>query len=126
MSDVIYFYENMQKLYEAAWIIHQREIRPVVKNSISKKNTTSFTPQIATQNFPLVSSNCTFNDRLSPETALGLDQLVKFIVSRMPTVQLIICLGTHPSPAAFYLLVVVADNQSPEHEIANRIEDSCR
>ncbi|WP_121811976.1 HEPN domain-containing protein [Mucilaginibacter kameinonensis] len=127
MSDVIYFYENMQKLYEAAWIIHQREIRPVLKNSVSDKNAAAFPPQTATQNLSLVSSNCTFNDRLSPETALGLDQLVKFIVSKIPAVQLISCLGTHPSPSTFYLLVVVSDNnQSPEHEIANRIEDSCR
>ena len=126
MSDVIYFYENMQKLYEAAWIIHQREIRPVLKNSASDKNAAAFPPQTVIQNHSLVSSNCTFNDRLSPETALGLDQLVKFIVSRIPAIQLIICLGTHPSTSTFYLLVVVADNQSPEHEIANRIEDSCR
>ncbi len=126
-SDIIYFYEHMQKLYEAAWIIRQREIQPVLKKDFDDKECSTEFVRNESSTFPLIQRNCRFNERLTPEEIAGLNELVKIILDEVASVQLISCLGTHPNPAAYYLLVITDEkDKTPEHELVNNIEDHCR
>ncbi|MGZ3754335.1 MAG: HEPN domain-containing protein [Mucilaginibacter sp.] len=126
-GDIIYFYENMQKLYEAAWIIRQREIEPVLKKDFDDKEYSTETLGSESSTFPFIQRNCRFNERLTPEETAGLYKLVKIIIAEVASVQLISCLGTHPNPAAYYLLVITDEkDKTPEHELVNKIEDNCR
>lgn len=127
ISDVICFYENLQKLYEAAWIIHQREIRPVLKGEVAGKVEVSFPVKRGTSNVSLIRHNCRFNDQLRPDERFGLSKLVELILSKVASVLMIVHLGTYPSPATFYLLVVIDDNNhTDEQEMVNGIENVCR
>lgn len=49
------------------------------------------------------------------------------IVARIPSVCMIYLMGTNPNPFTYYLLILIDDKEkTPEHEIANKIEDNCR
>jgi HEPN domain-containing protein len=126
-SDIIYFYENMQKLYEAAWIIRQRELEPTLKRKFDKAEEVATAVQRQTASLPLIKVNCAFNNTLTYAERLGLTQLVEMILAEVQSVQMIVHLGTHPSPDTFYLLIISDEKEkTPEHEIVNKIEDKCR
>ncbi|WP_457129257.1 HEPN domain-containing protein [Mucilaginibacter sp. HD30] len=127
VSDVIYFYENMQKLYEAVWIIRQREIEPVIKKKDDDE------PQITAEvkRFPnslsLIRVNCAFNEMITPEEKHGLNQLKELILSEVRSVLMIVHLGTHPSPATYYLLIITEEkDKTPEHSIVDKVEQICK
>jgi len=119
-EDIITLYEQLLKLYSAAWLISQRE-----------GGHTEFRLR-KIQSIPAVSSNdqvsiFSINPYPTVSEKLSLVELKKTIVKRCPTVQLISHLGVHPEPFTFYLLIVVSDEENrPEHEIRNKIEDNCR
>ncbi|MBD1384602.1 HEPN domain-containing protein [Mucilaginibacter rigui] len=126
-SDVIYFYENMQKLYEAAWIIRQRETEPTLKKSKNEHDET-VTAQVKRYpvRLPLFNFNCRFNEAIIPAEQLGLNQLVEIILREIESVLMIIHLGTHPDPNTFYLLIITEEkNKMPEHQILDKIEKIC-
>lgn len=126
-SDVIYFYENMQKLYEAAWIIKQREIEPTLKESADECGET-VTAQVKRYpaRLPLMNFNCSFNEAITPSEQLGLNHLVEIILKEMESVLMIIYLGTHPDPNTFYLLIITEEKEkTPEHQILDKIEKIC-
>lgn len=126
-SDIIYFYENMQKLYEAAWIIRQREIEPTLKSKFEKAEELARIVQKQTAGMSILKLNCTFNNNLTYAERLGLGELVKIICDEIPSVRLIVHLGTHNNPDTFYLLIVTDEKEkTPEHEIVNKIEDKCK
>jgi HEPN domain-containing protein len=126
-SDIIYFYENMQKLYEAAWIIRQRELEPTLKSKLEKAEELARIAQKQTAGMSILKLNCTFNNSLTYAERLGLGELVKIICDEIPSVQLIVHLGTHNDPDTFYLLIVTDEKEkTSEHEIVNKIEDKCK
>lgn len=125
--EIIYFYENMQQLYEAAWIIRQREITPTLKK---KGDNTEDLPEISQKTragLSLFKQDCTFNNLLTNAEKDGLGELVKLICTEIASLQLIVYLGTHPSPNTFYLLIITDEaDKTPEHEIVNKIETNCK
>jgi HEPN domain-containing protein len=125
--EIIYFYENMQKLYEAAWIIRQREIAPkLLKNSFREEDLPKI-PQKKSAGIALFKQDCTFNNILTSSEKDGLSELVRIICAEIISVQLIVYLGTHPSPNSFYLLIITDEaDKTPEHEIVNKIETNCK
>ena len=125
--DIIYFYENMQKLYEAAWIIRQREIAPTLKNKIDKAEDLPEIAQKIKAGIPIFKQDCTFNNLITSAEKEGLGELIKIICAEIASVQLIVYLGTHPSPTTFYLLIITEEtDKTPEHEIVNKIETNCK
>jgi hypothetical protein len=126
-SDVIYLYENLQKLYEAAWIIKQREIEPTFKKSVDGSDELA-TTQVKRYpvRLPLMDFNCRFNEAITPAEQLGLNQLVEIILKEIESVLMIIHLGTHPDPDTFYLLIITEEkDKSPEHQLLDKIEKKC-
>jgi len=119
-GEVINVYENLIKLYSAAWLICQREGgRTLLKRS----NLESSLTDISTEPIALRT--------ISPEPTaaekLALEEIKNLIVKRCPQVQMIVHLGTHPKPFTFYLLILISDDEkTPEHEVSNKIEDNCQ
>jgi HEPN domain-containing protein len=126
-GDVVYFYENMQKLYEAVWIIKQREIEPTSKKS-EDEGDELVTAQVKRYpiRLPLMNFNCSFNEAITPAEQLGLSQLVEIILKEIESVLMIIHLGTHSDPDTFYLLIITDEkDKAPEHQILDRVEKIC-
>ncbi len=119
-GEVINVYENLIKLYSAAWLIYQRESsRPQLKRSILESSLAE------TSTEPIVLR--TINPEPTAAEKLALDEIKNLILNRCPEVQMIIHLGTHPKPFIFYLLILIADDEkTPEHQISNKIEDNCQ
>ena len=119
-GEVINVYENLIKLYSAAWLICQREGgRPQLKRSkLESSLADTSTEPIALR---------TINPEPTAAEKLALEEIKNLIVKRCPQVQMIIHLGTHPKPFTFYLLILISDDEkTPEHEISNKIEDNCQ
>ncbi|WDF57168.1 HEPN domain-containing protein [Mucilaginibacter sp. KACC 22063] len=125
-SDIIYVYENLQKLYEAAWVIRQREVEPpILKTFVAEVPDLESGP--LSSDLSLVPLHCAFNGTLTVTEKMGIDELVKIILSRIPSVQMIIHLGTHPKPEAYYLLIIIDEKDKAfEHDIIHTIEAFCR
>ncbi|TWR31506.1 HEPN domain-containing protein [Mucilaginibacter pallidiroseus] len=126
-SDVIYFYENMQKLYEAAWVIKQREVEPTLKKSVDGSGELAST-QVKRYpvRLPLMNFNCRFNEAITTAEQLGLSQLVEIILKEIEPVLMIIHLGTHPDPDTFYLLIITKEqDKTSEHQLLDKIEKKC-
>jgi HEPN domain-containing protein len=119
-GEVINVYENLIKLYSAAWLIYQRESsRPQLKRSILENRLAE------TSTEPIVLRP--INPEPTAAEKLALDEIKNLILKRCPEVQMIIHLGTHPKPFIFYLLILIADDEkTPEHQISNKIEDNCQ
>jgi HEPN domain-containing protein len=119
-EDVITLYEKLLKLYSAAWLIYQREggrtelkiLKPDdVPNPVMQK--------------PIKLR--TINPIPTEAEKLALVELKKTILKRCENVQMIIHLGIDPDPFAFYLLILIGDEEKrPEHEVRNKIEDNCK
>ncbi|MGY4536477.1 HEPN domain-containing protein [Mucilaginibacter sp. UYNi724] len=119
-GEVINVYENLIKLYSAAWLIFQRESsRPQLKRSILENslNETSTEP-IALR---------TISPEPTAAEKLALEEIKNLILKCCPQVQMIIHLGTNAKPFTFYLLILISDDEkTPEHVISNKIEDNCQ
>jgi HEPN domain-containing protein len=125
--DIIYVYENLQKLYEAAWIIRQREIDSPILISFEEEEPAVEHAQPRLSKLALVNSDCAFNDTLTIAERLGLNELVKTILASLSSVQMIVHLGTHPSPEAFYLLIITDEKDKAfEHDLVHQIEALCK
>ncbi|UEG51844.1 HEPN domain-containing protein [Mucilaginibacter daejeonensis] len=126
-SDVIYFYENMQKLYEAAWIIKQREIEPTFKkNADAREETIIAQVKQYPVRLPLMNFHCRFNEAITPAEQLGLNQLIEIILKEIESVLMIIHLGTHPDPDTFYFLIITKEqDKTSEHQLLDKIEKKC-
>lgn len=63
----------------------------------------------------------------TPAEALGLGEVKRLVLKKVPAVQMIVHLGTHRKPFTYYLLVLIADSsKAVEHEVSNTIEDYCK
>lgn len=125
-GEIIDVYDNIRKLYSAAWLIHQRETGDTItckswgKSKVDKGLATT---TIAGDLSPLKD----LNPELTKAEKLGIEEVKNLIIERVPSVSMMYLIGTHPDPFTYYLLVLIDDKEkTPEHEIANRIEDNCR
>lgn len=125
--DIIYVYENLQKVYEAAWIIRQREIEPTIEKTLNVEESAADVVQTQSSKLSLVQLNCALNDTLTTAEKLGLNELVKTILDTVPPVQLIVHLGTHPNPESYYLLIITDEKDKAfEHDLIHQIENLCK
>jgi HEPN domain-containing protein len=119
-GEVINVYENLIKLYSAAWLICQREGG---RTQLKRNKLESSITEISTEPIALR----TINPEPTAAEKLALEEIKNLILKRCPQVQMIIHLGTHPKPFTFYLLILIRDDEkTPEHEISNKIEDNCQ
>ncbi|MDB5281996.1 MAG: hypothetical protein JWO06_1071 [Bacteroidota bacterium] len=124
-GQIITLYENMLRLYSAAWIVHQRD----TENTITHKawGNVKFADQPDELKLDESGLLRELNPELTAAAELGLKEIKKLIVERMPLVSLIVYLGKHDDPFTYYLLVLIDDGEkTPEHEISNKVEDNCR
>jgi HEPN domain-containing protein len=146
-EDIITVYENMLELYEAAWIICQRNSdRPhLIRQKESTLEKTEPAPVEPAAGEPdEVESLEHFNiteqvkhstgiearffkplyPKPSPACALGLQKVKEDILAHYPTVQLIVYLGSHADPFTCYLLLLVSDEEKREEgHLSTNIED---
>jgi HEPN domain-containing protein len=67
------------------------------------------------------------NPKPTKAEELGLEELTKLILKLFPSVQMIIQLGTHPTPFTYYLLILTGyDEKISDTEVSNKIEDNCK
>jgi hypothetical protein len=120
-GEVIMVYENVLKIHSAAWLIHQRE----ANNSLARLVREDAASRSLEKSKPIELK--TIAPNLAAAEKIGLDEILDIILAKVPSVQSVTLLGTHHSPFTYYLLIVVDDKEkTPEHEIANRIEDISR
>ena len=114
-TDLIFIYEGLQQLYEAAWLIYEATeqsdaaiiVREELNNSISVY-------------------------RLNSIPSEAYSELIKALVSKikhkLPTVQTIIDLGTTPfQPDKVFLLVLTADDErETAQSLCSMLEESCQ
>ena len=125
--DVITVYENLQKLYEAAWVIHQRvSDRPYLK--LQSDNDPIIPPVLTVteqqKSITLYSLN---TDTNLPGTGL-FSLLVKVIKHKVPSVQSVIYLGTPPDDGQsplFLLILTSNEEQEQAQALSATIEESC-
>jgi HEPN domain-containing protein len=125
-GDVIEVYENLVKLLSAGWLIHQRKTKETYYNDAWKarqKSKPTETKIVIDGLSPLKSMTA----NLTPAEMLGLGEISNLIISRIPCVKMINCIGTRDNSTIYYLVVAIDDHErNPEHQIANKIEDHCR
>jgi HEPN domain-containing protein len=140
-GEMVTVYENMLKLYSAAWLIHQTESKePFLKREFwtdvvpevpaDKGEQENKEEKLCKQIVPEeVENDVTqlhpFSPRLTPAEKLGLDHLVGSLLKFLPSIRSITYLGSYPEPFTFYLLILVDEEvKMPEHSIVNKIEDN--
>lgn len=117
-SELIMVYENLLKLYSAAWLIHQRETE---RTKLKKDLVNEQKLDLSQLTLKAINPDPTATEKLA------LEEIKSVILKRCPQVQMIIHLGTHPEPFTFYLLILIGDEEkTPEHEVGNKIEDNCQ
>jgi HEPN domain-containing protein len=122
-GEVIEVYDNLLKLYSAAWLICQRDNNPATENNVGQENANRKTAT------PVQVANSIQGINPNPGKAelMGLKEIGDLILKLFPRLEMIIHLGTHSIPFTFYLLILIPESEkTPEHEISNRIEDNCK
>lgn len=121
-ADIIGLYKNMQRLYSAAWVIHQRFTDKVITHKAvgeSKVNEC----QYKGKDIQLKQ----IDGNLTERELLGLNEVQKSILEKVPCTRMIVCIGTADNPFSYYLVILIDDSEKMrEHEISNKIEDNCR
>lgn len=119
-GEVITVYENMLTLYAATWLIYQRESKEAELRAEARGKTS-----LTVEGKPIEIRS--INPNPTPAEKLGLGSISDLIIKKIPSVQKIVHLGTHPEPFTFFLLILVNDKEkTPESELSNRIEDQCK
>ena len=123
-GEIIDVYDNIRKLYSAAWLIHQRETEETITHKGWGRNrNVSETESIDDKLAPLKDLDPVLNQAEKS----GVEEVKSLIVDRISSVRMIYLMGTHLNPFTYYLLILIDDKEkTPEHEIANKIEDNCR
>jgi HEPN domain-containing protein len=124
-KDLVVVYENLQKLYSAAWLIYQRESEKLfLKNDLNNK---------VIKNDDIISSKsetlaCLYqlDSTISPDSEATLKKLIGVIKHKVPSVQAIIYLGKIPDrPDKIFLLVLTADTElNQASSLSSTIEES--
>lgn len=122
-KDLIRIYENLQKLYNAAWKIHQQSAGVSslqIKDSIEQSDDN------------LIDNNGVnlyhLNTAIESHQQETISTLVAKIKDKVSTVQAIIYLGQPPVVnGSIFLLVLIDDNEQRQLQcIASTIEENCR
>lgn len=125
--ELITVYENLQKLYEAAWLIHQRfSGRPYLKMVLGDKGAGTF-PVVTTDQPTGVTLYQLDKDIGLVDIGL-LPRVVNVITHKVPSVQAVIYLGCPQVKQSPLFLLVLIDNKEREQAqaLAATIEESCR
>ncbi|RYE59201.1 MAG: HEPN domain-containing protein [Sphingobacteriales bacterium] len=120
-DSIVQVYENLQKIYSAAWLIHQRNsTSPYLRCSpytLPKRNLVDEAVEVYKLNcvIPTV-----YKDLIS--------DIIAVIKRKVPSVQGVIYLGVSPTHAdRIYLLVLTSgDEQAKAQSLSCTIEDSCK
>jgi HEPN domain-containing protein len=130
-AEVIGVYDNLRKLYAAAWMIYQRNSKtPFFKIEEAIQPTPPMvsgdTPKpVSSDNLPI--SIPSPSESITWAEGLGLEKIASLIVKKMPAVKLIVHLYTNREPFTYYLLALLCSNETlQEHEIANKLEDKLK
>ncbi len=122
-ADIIAIYENLQKLYGAAWLIYQRTTDdPYLKQSTSESETNVH--KMALQS-PLLYRLSTI---ITSDQHENIMRLVTIIKDKAPSVQAVIYLGVPAIDPATIFLLALTDNheQGLAQDISNHLEESCK
>jgi len=128
VNELVPVYENMLLLYSAAWLIHKRtKWESGEKRSLKSKNDKENGKDLEIEPIILKGPIRTIAPNLTAAQKLALDEVIAVITKRVPSVESITLLGTHPDPFTFYLVILLNDQDKvAEYEVASRIEDICR
>lgn len=124
-SKIIAVYENLQKLYCAAWLIHQRlSDDPYLKQDKTVKEGVNIQPSLQ----PPAPSLYKLNTVITSDQHEQITQIITIIKERAPSVQAVIYLGMPPIEQATMYLLVLTDNneQGLAQDISNHLEESCK
>lgn len=122
-KDLIRVYENLQKLYNAAWKIHQQSAglsSLQIKNSNEQGDEHSIDDSVV--------NLYDLNTAIESHQQETISNLVAKIKDKVSTVQAIIYLGQPPVVnGSIFLLVLIDDNEQRQLQcIASTIEENCR
>jgi HEPN domain-containing protein len=117
-DDLISVYENLQKLYSVAWLMHQRTAYETIEEiaDITNMNTSS-----DVQVYQL-------DNEIKPEQTELISSLVSIIRHKVTTVQAIIYLGKnlHQSGKLFLLVLTAGTEQRQAISLSSPLEESCQ
>lgn len=125
--DLITVYDNLQKLYEAAWVIHQRDsARPYLRLPPEKGKVVA--SDIVSMDQPISISLYQLDKDILLSGAGLFSQLVNVIRRKVPSVQAVIYLGTPPNKQSpmFLLILTRNDEREQAQALAATVEESCR
>ncbi len=124
-GEIIEVYENIRKLYSAAWLIHQREAdETITHKSWGRGKDDQPTEAIDTEDVAQLKD---INPQLSDKQKSIVEKIKDLIVERIPGVSMIYFVGKISKPSIYFLLILINDSEKvAEHEAANKIEDNCR
>jgi HEPN domain-containing protein len=120
-ADLVSVYENLQKLYSAAWVIYQRLAeKPYVKNIFHPNH------DVANTNEPF--NLYKLNTVIPHSEQEKISSLIGIIKHKVPTVQCVIYLGAAPENTdKLFLLVLTSRDETETAQSLNcLIEDSCK
>lgn len=125
-GEIIDVYQNVRKLYSAAWLIHQRETMETLTHESWGYGKTA-DKETSKAEVAQLSPLRDIDPDLTRGEERGLTKVKAVIIERILSVRYIYLIGNHPDPFTFYLLILIDDQEKiPEHEIANKIEDNCK
>jgi HEPN domain-containing protein len=126
-GEIISVYENIIKLYSAAWIIYKRNNAETILRD-ERRDECAITKSTVLVNATISNSEkeeVSFISRtLTPADKLGLKEVISLILKNEPKVKAIFHLGTVLNPFT-YLLYILIDEQKfyLNYEINQKIED---
>jgi len=128
-ADILLVYDNMLKLYSAAWLILQRSTtQPTLKKGIEviTEKLPECTPSKAKSfhEVALYNLDATISSNYKPQ----LPKIIEIIKHKVPTVQAVIYLGAIPNEKnEIFLLILTSDKENRQAQsISSTIEESCR
>jgi HEPN domain-containing protein len=129
-KDLLKVYENLQKLYSATWLIHQRTSgKPYLNDKISDAADKSYLRECASRKNALNEiSIYRLNPNLSAVPGEMITNLISIIKHKVPSVQAVFYLGATPNATnKLFLLVLTAnDEQMQAQALSSMIEESCQ
>jgi hypothetical protein len=100
-NDLVKVYENLQKLYSAAWLIHQRTSdKPYLKDISVAIDTTE-------GNTPYCINLYNLETFVRPTEQEKISKIIGIIKHKVPTTQAVTCLGTIPDNAERIFLLIL-------------------
>ncbi len=124
--DLIKVYENLQKLYSAAWLIYQRLTdKPYLKFELQQQSVSNSSLQI--QSRTTLKVNVYKLQNIIPlDYRAMISKIISTISHKVPSVQTVIYLGVNPVHTLYLLVLTSDDEQRQAQGLSSMIEESCR